>query len=165
MAMVEFGGGLVSTIGELPAVGTQAPDALLVDKDLNGVQLRSIPGKKVLNIFPSIGTGVCQNSVRNFNAKAAEFGDAKVLNISQDLPFAMIGFCAAEGIENVESYSTFRGNFSKDYGVEFTEGGFIGLCSRSIVILDENNQVIYTEQVPATGQEPDYAAALAALKA
>ncbi len=165
MATVGFGTGMVSTIGELPAVGTEAPDALLVSTGMEPVNLSSIPGRRVLNIFPSIGTGVCQASVRSFNERAAQFENTSIMNISMDLPFALNGFCAAEGIEGVQSFSAFRGSFAQDYGVEFTEGKFAGLCSRSIVIIDENNQVVYTEQVPSTGQEPDYDAALAAIKA
>ena len=164
MATVGFGTGTVSTIGELPAVGTEAPDALLVRTDMEAVQLSSIPGRRVLNIFPSIGTGVCQASVRNFNERAAQFENTAIMNISMDLPFALHGFCAAEGIEGVESYSAFRGSFAQDYGVQFTEGKFSGLCSRSIVIIDENNKVVYTEQVESTGQEPNYDAALSAIK-
>ena len=165
MARVEFGNGMVSTIGELPPVGRKAPDSLLVDENLKSVQLSEITGRKILNIFPSIGTGVCQSQVRAFSKLAGQLGDTKVLNISLDLPFAMIQFCGAEGIENAANYSTFRGDFAVDYGVKFLEGGFEGLCSRSIVVIDAAGIVIYTEQVPATGQEPDYKALLAALDA
>ena len=163
MAEIEFGGSPTQTSGDLPDVGSIAPDATLVTGELASVQLHALPGKRVLNIFPSIGTGVCQSSVRNFNAKASSLAGVTVLNISKDLPFAQSGFCGAEGLEGVTMLSTFRGTFGADYGIEFLSTGFEGLLSRCVVVLDAENRVLYTEQVASTGQEPNYDAALAAL--
>ena len=166
MAQVGFGDKMVSTVGELPDVGSKAPDFRLTKIDLMDVTLKDYAGKKlVLNIFPSIGTGVCQASVRRFNAEAGKLDNTMVLCISVDLPFAQKDFCAAEGLDNVEMLSAMRTRaFGKDYGVLLTEGGFEGLFSRSIVVVDKAGKVIYKEQVPSTSQEPDYEAALASLK-
>lgn len=155
----------METIGSLPAVGSTAPDFNLVKVDLSTSALQDYRGSKVvLNIFPSIGTGVCQSSVRQFNQEAAELENTHVLCISKDLPFAQKEFCAAEGIENVEMLSDFRdGSFGRDYGVTYLGSKFEGLLSRAVVVVDENGTVLYTEQVPETGQEPNYKAALEAL--
>ena len=165
MASITIGGAPVETIGFLPEIGSKAPDFKLVKEDLSTATLGDYLGKKVvLNIFPSVGTGVCANSVRQFNQEAAELENARVLCISKDLPFAQKEFCAAEGIEHVEMLSDFRdGSFGKDYGVTYLGSKFEGLLSRSIVVLDEKGTVIYTEQVPETGQEPNYKAALESL--
>ncbi len=117
----------------------------------------------MLNIFPSIGTGVCQASVRRFNELAAGLDNTTVVNISVDLPFAVAGFCAAEGIEDVKVGSAFRSTFPEDYGVRLTDSKFEGLLARSVVVVDEDGTVAYTELVPNIGQEPDYDAALASL--
>ena len=119
--------------------------------------------RKILNIFPSVDTGVCAQSVRTFNEKAAALENAVVLCISADLPFAQARFCGAEGIDNVVMLSTFRSGFAQAYGVALQSGPLAGLTARSVVVLDENNQVIYSELVPEIAQEPDYNSALAAL--
>ena len=164
MATIKFGDQDVRTSGELPEVGTIAPDATLVTGDLASVNLHGFTGTRILNIFPSIGTGVCQNSVRAFSAQASALAQVTVLHISKDLPFAHSGFCGAEGLEGVTTLSTFRGSFGQDFGVEYLESPFEGLLSRCVVVLDGDNRVVYTEQVSDTGQEPDYASALAAAK-
>ena len=150
--------------GDLPAVGSSAPDFSLLSTSLQRVSLGDYAGKrKVLNIFPSIDTPVCQASVRHFNEKAAGRGDTVVLNISYDLPFAHKRFCGAEGLTGVESLSAFKSTFGSDYGADMANGPLAGLCSRAVVVLDADNRVLYTEQVPSIGQEPDYDAALGAL--
>lgn len=164
MATVTLGGTPVSTNGELPAVGAEAPDFSLVGSDLSEVTRESLAGKRViLNIFPSIDTPTCATSVRQFNEKAAGLDNTVVLCVSEDLPFAAGRFCAAEGIENVITGSGFRGSFADDYGVRFTDGKLEGLMARSVVVLDEDGKVAYTQLVPETREEPDYDAALAAL--
>jgi thiol peroxidase len=164
MAEITLGGNPIHTVGELPAVGSTAPGFTLVRADLTEATLESYAGKKkVLNIFPSLDTGVCAASVRTFNQKAGGREGAVVLNISADLPFAHKRFCVAEGLEGVETLSVFRSTFADDYGLEIADGKMAGLCSRSVIVLDENDVVVYTEQVPEIGQEPNYEAALAAL--
>lgn len=164
MASVTFQGNTVSTIGELPTVGEQAPEFTLVKADLSEVSLSSLAGKNVvLNIFPSIDTGTCATSVRKFNEKAADLDNTVVICVSADLPFAAGRFCGAEGIENVITGSTFRSTFGSDYGVTFTSAPLTGLLSRSVVVINGNGSVIYTEQVAETTEEPNYEAALAAL--
>ena len=165
MATITLKGNQIHTSGQLPAKGSQAPDFKLVRTDLSEVSLASYPGKrKILNIFPSIDTAVCAASVRKFNKDATSLKDTAVLNISADLPFAQKRFCASEGIENADALSTFRSPFANDYGLKLTDGPLAGLCSRAVVVLDKENRVIYTEQVPEIGQEPNYDAALAVLK-
>lgn len=165
MAQITFKGSPVSTIGELPAVGSAASDFTLVKQDLSETSLSDYKGQKlVLNIFPSIDTGVCALSVKAFNAKAASLENTMVLCVSVDLPFAQARFCGAEGIENVVTASAFRSNFGEHYGVTIADGPLAGLLSRAVVIIDETGKVTYTEQVPEIAQEPDYDAALAALK-
>lgn len=165
MATITLGGNAIHTSGNLPEIGTKAPQFELVNTDLGVVDLESFKGVKlVLNIFPSIDTGVCATSVRTFNQKAASLDNTKVLCISRDLPFAQKRFCGAEGIENVENLSDFReGSFGKSYGLTIADGPLAGLHSRVVIVLDEAGTVIYTEQVPEIGQEPDYDAALAVL--
>jgi thiol peroxidase len=164
MATITFKGNPVRTAGDLPKVGSRAPDFRLVKQDLSVATLADFKGKKkVLNVFPSIDTGVCATSVRTFNKKAAGRGDVVVLNVSADLPFAAKRFCGAEGLQNVETLSTFRGSFLRDYGVEMTDGPLAGLASRAVVALDANDRVVYTEQVPDIAREPDYDKALAAV--
>lgn len=166
MATVTFEGNPFETVGTLPAVGADAPDFTVVKADLSEAQLSDYKGKKlVLNIFPSIDTPVCATSVRKFNEEASKLDNTAVLCVSADLPFAAGRFCGAEGIENVETGSVFRSSFGKDYQVEFAAGSVLsGFLSRSIVVVDENGKVVYTEQVAETVDEPNYEAALAALK-
>ncbi|RXJ96091.1 lipid hydroperoxide peroxidase [Malaciobacter molluscorum] len=164
MSKVMRKGQLVETIGELPKVGSVAPDFTLVKTDLSEITLANLKGSKtILNIFPSIDTPTCARSVRQFNKRAAENENVKVLCVSADLPFASIRFCAAEGIENVIVASSFRSSFGKDYEVTFTTGLLKGLLSRAIVVIDEDGKVIYTQQVSDTSDEPDYEKALAVL--
>ncbi|WP_019175517.1 thiol peroxidase [Brevibacterium ravenspurgense] len=165
MADITFQGDPITTVGNLPEKGAQAPAFTLVGTDLSDVELKNFAGKQlVINIFPSIDTGVCQASVRAFNEKAGGRDNTAVLNVSKDLPFAQERFCAAEGIDNVVSASAFRSSFGEDYGVTMTAGPLKGLLSRAVVVVDAEGSVVYTEQVPEIGQEPDYEAALGALK-
>ena len=166
MSEISLKGNKIHTSGELPKVGEKAADFTLTKTDLSKAQLSDYSGKKViLNIFPSVDTGVCAQSVRQFNEKASGLDNTKVLCISRDLPFAFSRFCAAEGLENVESLSDFAsGEFGKTYGVEITDGPMAGLHSRAVVVLDESGKVIYTEQVPEITNEPDYDKALEAAK-
>jgi len=151
--------------GELAAIGSTAKDFTLVAGDLSDKNLASYEGKKkVLNIVPSLDTPVCASSARKFNEAAAGMDNTVVLVISADLPFAQKRFCEAEGINNVEMLSTFRSSFAADYQLDIIEGPLTGLCSRAVIVLNEANEVTYTEQVPEITQEPDYDAALAALK-
>ncbi|NMH85940.1 thiol peroxidase [Flavivirga algicola] len=165
MANITLGGTPVETSGNLPSIGSQTPDFKLVATDLSIKTLEDFKGYSlVLNIFPSVNTGVCAASVRHFNTKASQLENTKVLCISRDLPFAQDQFCAAEGLEDVVMLSDFKtGAFGKDYGLIMVSGAFDALLSRSIIIVDTNGKVIYTEQVPETGQEPNYKAALEAL--
>ncbi len=165
MASITLKGNPVNTSGDLPQVGTKAPDFTLVKTDLSPETLGSLAGKKVvLNIFPSIDTPVCATSVRRFNEDAAKKDNTVVLNISADLPFAHARFCGAEGLEDVVSLSAFRNpEFGKAYGVDMTDGPLQGLLSRAVVVVDTEGAVAYTEQVPDITQEPNYEAALAAL--
>lgn len=163
MATITLKGNPFQTSGELPASGSTAPDFQLADTALGAKSLADYPGKKVLNIFPSLDTPVCAVSVRQFNQRAAGLDGVTVLNVSADLPFAHSRFCAAEGIDGAESLSTFRSSFARDYGLEIVDGPLAGLCSRAVLVLDEQNRVVYGEQVPEIAQEPDYEAALGAL--
>lgn len=165
MAEITLKGNPIHTNGELPKVGGSAPDFTLVSKDLANVTLADYTGKKkLLNIVPSLDTAVCATSTQKFNSAMADKNGAVALVISADLPFAMNRFCSAEGIDNVLSLSMMRSkSFAKDYGVLITDGPLEGLCARAVVVLDEENKVIYTEQVPEITQEPDYDAALAVL--
>ena len=167
MGQVTLKGNPVQTIGDLPAVGSAAPDFKLVKQDLSELTLSSLKGSRVvLNIFPSIDTGTCATSVRKFNQQAAELVNTQVVCVSVDLPFAMGRFCGAEGIDRVLTASAFRSpEFGQQYGVRFTSGPLAGLLSRSVVVIDEHGQVLYTEQVAETVNEPNYEAALAALRA
>jgi thiol peroxidase len=163
MAKITLKGNPVQTQGSLPPVGAPAPDATLTGMDLSDKKLSSIPGKRVLNIFPSIDTGVCATSVRTFNKRATEKPGVTVINVSMDLPFALKRFCGAEGIEKALSFSGFRGDFGQKYGVTIQDGGLAGLYSRAVVVIDEGGKVVHAEQVPEIGQEPNYDAALAKL--
>ena len=163
MATTALGDDPAHTVGDLPAVGDKAPDFTLVDTDLKEFSLADIPGRKVLSIFPSIGTGVCQAALRGFNERASSLENTTVLNISVDLPFAVRDFCAAEGLDNVQVGSAWRSSFGDDYGVRLLDSKFEGLLARAVVIVDEDGTVTYTELVPNIAQEPDYDAAVAAL--
>ncbi len=164
MASITFKGNAVSTVGELPKVGTQAPEFTLVKADLSEVTLAELSGKNVvLNIFPSIDTGTCATSVRKFNEHAATLDNTVVICVSADLPFAAGRFCGVEGIDNVITGSTFRSSFGQDYGVTFDSAPLKGLLSRSVVVIGSNGEVLYTEQVAETTDEPNYQDALAAL--
>ena len=165
MANITFKGDPVQTSGELPSVGSKAPDFTLVKGDLSNATLADYKGSKViLNIFPSIDTGICAMSVKAFNEKAAGLENTKVLCISRDLPFAQGRFCGAEGIENVINLSDYANPaFSKDYGLLMTDGPLHDLFARVVIVLDEEGTVTYTELVPDIVQEPNYDAALAAL--
>ena len=166
MAHITLGGNPVTTVGELPKVGSPAPDFKVTKTDLTDTTLSDYLGKNVvLNIFPSIGTGVCSAAVRKFNELAAGLNNTVVVCVSRDLPFAHKTFCEAEGIENVIPTSEYKDNgFSDNYHVKMLDGKFEGLLSRSIVVIDSEGKVVYTEQVPEIAQEPDYDKALAALK-
>ena len=164
MATTELGPNTVSTVGELPAVGSQAPGWDLVGLKFEPVTDADAAGKRVvLNIFPSIDTGVCQASVRKFNELAAGLDNTTVVNVSVDLPLAQARFCGAEGIEDVEVGSAFRSTFGEDYGVTMADGAWRGMLARSVVVLDVDHTVLYTQLTDAIGQEPDYDAAVAAL--
>ena len=166
MAQVTLRGNPVQVEGELPTVGTQAPDFTLTAGDLSDATLATFAGKrKVLNIFPSVDTPTCATSVRKFNAQANEVKNTVVLCISSDLPFAQKRFCGTEGLDNVLSLSDFRNaDFAVDYGVSIADGPLRALTARAVVVLDENNNVLHSELVPEIGQEPNYEAALAVLK-
>ena len=165
MATVTLKGNAIKTSGELPKVGTKAPDFSLTANDLSTKKLSDFAGSKVvLNIFPSVDTGTCAQSVRQFNKEASEMKNTKVLCISHDLPFAHARFCGAEGLENVISLSDFKdGSFGKSYGLNFVSGPLETLHSRCVIVLDEKGTVLYTEQVPEIVDEPNYEAALKAL--
>ena len=166
MAKITLKGNPIKTVGKLPKVGKKAPKFKLVKSDLSVVSLKDYKGSKlILNITPSIDTGVCATSVREFNKLATDLENTKVLFISKDLPFAQARFCGAEGIENVETLSDFvKGKFGRKYGVTIKTGPMKGLLSRAIVVIDADGQVIYTEQVPEIVEEPNYQAALDSLK-
>ena len=165
MAQTALQGNPVKLAGELPAVGSTAPDFTLVDKDLGDKSLADFAGKKkLLNIVPSLDTPVCATSTKHFNTSRAGKADAVALVISADLPFAMGRFCGAEGIDNVVALSMMRSrSFAKDYGVLIEDGPLAGITARAVVVLDADNTVVYTQLVPEITQEPDYDAALAAL--
>ncbi len=164
MSQVTLKGNPVQTRGELPKVGATAPDFKLTRQDLSDVGLTQYAGKrKVLNIFPSVDTATCSTSVRKFNEKAAALKNTVVLNISADLPFAQARFCGAEGIKNCETLSSFRSTFAKDWTLDLTTSPLAGLCSRAVVVLDENNKVLYTEQVAEIADEPNYENAVKSL--
>jgi thioredoxin-dependent peroxiredoxin len=165
MATITLRGNPISTSGELPAVGSAAPAFTLTKGDMSELSSADLSGTRVvLNIFPSVDTGVCAQSVRTFNQRAGELNNTTVLCVSADLPFAATRFCGAEGIENVQTASTFRHpEFLTDYGVRIAEGGMAGLAARAVVVLDETGKVSYTELVPEIAQEPNYDAALAVL--
>ena len=165
MAKITLKGNPINTTGELPKIGSMAPEFKLTKMDLSEATLSSFAGKKkVLNIFPSVDTGTCALSVKHFNKDAANAKNTVVINISADLPFAQKRFCGAEGLENVINLSDFKtGSFGKDYGLELIEGPFAGLHARVVIVIDENGTVRYTELVSEIANEPNYEAALASL--
>ena len=163
MATTAFKGNPVNTVGDLPAAGANAPAFELVGDGLAPLTSGDATGRVVLNIFPSIDTGVCAASVRKFNELAASLDNTTVINVSKDLPFAQARFCGAEGIDNVKVGSAFRSSFGEDFGVTMADGPMAGLLARSVVVLDADGTVVHTELVPEITQEPDYDAAVAAL--
>ena len=166
MATTRFKGNPVQTNGNLPAVGSNAPEAVLTGGDLADVKISGFAGAPVvLNIFPSVDTGVCAASVRRFNEAAASLGNAKILCISRDLPFAQKRFCGAEGIANVTMLSEMRSDsFGQAYGVRLVDGPLAGLFARAVVVIDASGKVVYVQLVGEITEEPNYEAALACLK-
>jgi len=166
MAKITLKGNEFKTSGNLPKIGDKAPKFTMIGNDLSKVKLKDFKGQRVvLNIFPSLDTGTCAASVREFNKRAANLENTKVLCISRDLPFAQARFCGAEGIDNAITISDFnKGKFGKKYGLTIKNGPLANLFSRAIVVVDENQKVIYTEQVPEIVDEPNYDKALEALK-
>lgn len=164
MSTTALAGTPCDTVGELPSVGSTAPSWTLVGTDLAEVTSSTTQGRRVvLNIFPSVGTGVCAASVRKFNELAAGLENTSVVCVSEDLPFALTTFCGAEGIKNVTTLSAFRSSFGADFGVTLLSGGFQGLLARAVVVLDESGTVTHTELVADISTEPDYDAVLAVL--
>lgn len=166
MTKITLKGKETKTMGKLPKVGKKAPGFKLIKNDLTTASLKDFKGSKILlNITPSLDTGVCATSLRKFNEAAAGVENSVIINVSRDLPFAQARFCGAEGIEKAMTLSDFRsGKFGKKYGVTIKTGPLKGLHSRAVVVIDEKGKVLYTEQVPEITQEPNYEAALAALK-
>lgn len=165
MANITLKGNAISTKGELPTIGSELKNFTLVNDKLEDKNLNDYKGKKLIfNIFPSIDTGVCAASARKFNEEASSVENTIILNVSKDLPFALGRFCAAEGLDQVETLSDFRGSFGDDFGVTIENGPLAGLMSRAIIVTDTEGKVIYTEQVPEITQEPDYEKALNAVK-
>lgn len=166
MTQITLGGEAINTVGSIPAVGTPAPAFELVDKDLNVVTSEDFAGKKVvLNIFPSVDTGVCAMSVRQFNQLADELPDTTVICVSKDLPFALARFCGTEAIDNAIATSAFRSSFGDDYELTIADSPMRGLLSRAVVIIDRDGNVAYAQQVPEIKTEPDYEAAKEAVEA
>jgi len=164
MATINFQGNPLNTSGELPAIGSKAPDFVLVGGDLEDVTLATYAGKrKVLNIVPSLDTPTCAASTRKFNQKAAHLANTVVLVISADLPFAQCRFCETEDLTDIIPLSCFRSSFADDYGVKLADTLLAGLTARAVVIIDEHDEVIYTELVSELANEPDYESALAVL--
>lgn len=166
MTKITLKGNSIKTIGKLPKTGKKAKKFNLISNDLSKVKLKKFKGQRVvLNVFPSLDTGTCAASVREFNKRAAALENTKVLCISRDLPFAQARFCGAEGIENTITLSDFnKGKFGKHYGLTIKNGPLANLFSRAVVVLDENHKVVYTEQVSEIVDEPNYDKALEALK-
>ncbi len=162
MATTALGGNPVQTVGDLPTVGSAAPGFALIGSDFADVSLSS-GTRTVINIFPSVDTGTCAQSVRKFNEIAADLDNTQVVCVSQDLPFAQARFCGSEGIEGVTAASSFRSSFGDDYGVRLLDGKFEGLLARAVVVVDADGKVIHTELVPEIAQEPDYDAAVSSL--
>lgn len=166
MTTITVHGDTVTLSGSLPAVGQPLPSVTVTTNDLDDVALADLAGSRlVLNIFPSVDTGVCASQLRAFNKAAAGLENTTVIGVSKDLPFAQARFCGAEGIENVATYSAFRSDFGDAFGVTMTDGPLRGLLARAVIVTDADGRVVYSELVPEVGQEPDYEAALAALDA
>ncbi|GAB2551721.1 thiol peroxidase [Spirosoma aerophilum] len=162
---ITLGGKVIHTVGKLPALGTPVKNFTLTSVDLTDKTLADYKGKYVImNIFPSVNTGVCSKSVRKFNEDAAGLSNTTVLCISKDLPFAQKAFCGAEGIKNVVMLSDFRTDFGYTYGLQIADGPMKGLLSRVVIVVDPEGKIVYEEQVPEIGKEPNYAAAIAAIK-
>ena len=163
MATITLNGNPIQTIGYLPQIGSTAPPFRLTAADLSDAALDSFKGKrKILNIVPSLDTGVCAASARRFNMEVAKLDNVVLLNISADLPFAQKRFCDSESLKNIVTLSTMRSlTFGEDYGVQIVDGPLAGLMSRAVLVLDTDNKIIYTEQVSEIAQEPDYDAAMA----
>ncbi len=166
MATITFKGSPVHTFGYLPPVGKIAPPFRLTSADLTDIGLEALKGKKkILNIVPSLDTDVCAASARRFSEEAARLNNVALLNISADLPFAQKRFCDSGSLHNIITLSTLRSlSFGKDYGVQIMDGPLAGLMSRAVLVLDADNKIVYAEQVPEITQEPNYAAALAAVR-
>lgn len=166
MTTVTLGGNPIDVAGNFPKVGAAAPAFTLTAADLSDVGLDAFAGKrKVLNIVPSLDTPTCATSTRKFNAEASSLANTVVLVVSADLPFAAKRFCVAEGLDNVQTLSTFRSpGFARDYGVAITSGPLAGITARAVVVLDADNKVLHAERVSEIKNEPDYASALAVLK-
>lgn len=166
MALVTFKGNPIHTSGNLPQRGAQSPDFKLAKTDLSDVSLKDFAGKKkILNIVPSLDTGVCAASARKFNEAVSGLGNVALLNVSADLPFAAGRFCESNGLKNVVALSSFRSpDFAKAFGVLIVDGPLAGLAARAVVVLDVDNKVLHAELVPEIAQEPDYGAALAAAR-
>ncbi|MGJ9422373.1 thiol peroxidase [Aeromicrobium sp. CF3.5] len=162
MTQTALGGAPATLVGDLPTVGSTAPEFTLTGTDLADLT-RDASRRTVLNIFPSVDTGVCAASVRQFNKLAAGLPETDVVNVAMDLPFAMGRFCGSEGIENVIVGSAFRSSFGEDYGVTLTDSGFRGLFARAVVVLDRDGTVLHSQLVPEIGDEPDYDSAIASL--
>lgn len=164
MATLHFQNKPIHTNGELPLVGSKAPDFKLVNRKLKDVSLADFSGKrKILSIVPSLDTPTCATSTRKFNEKASKLNNTAVLVISADLPFAQVRFCEIEGLKNVSALSCFRSTFAEDYGVKLTDSLLAGLTARALLVLDENDTVLFSQLVSEIADEPDYAGALAAL--
>lgn len=165
MSTITLHGNQINTVGSLPSVGAQLNDFAMVNQELAVKGLNDFGGKKkIFNIFPSIDTGVCAASARKFNEEASSMENTVVINVSRDLPFALGRFCAAEGLKNVENLSDFRTDFGEKNGLTIADSPLQGLLSRAIIVTDENNKILYTEQVPEIAQEPNYEAAIKALQ-
>ena len=165
MAEITLQGNKINTNGDVPKVGSAAPDFVLVDSDLNDISLSNYNGKNIiLNIIPSLDTPVCQKSTKIFNEKASSLSDVVVLAVSADLPFAMKRFCSAESIESVKPMSMMRSrNFAKDYGVLLVDGPLSGITARAVVVIDKDKKIIHSELVQEIANEPNYEAALNSL--
>ena len=164
MADTAFSGNPAHTVGDLPAVGSKAPNYTTVGADLKDVNGDALSGQRVvLNIFPSVDTGVCAASEREFNKRSTSLENTVVVSVSKDLPFALARFCAAEGIENVKATSAFRSSFGEDFGVTLLDSPLAGVLARAVVVLDTDGTVLHTQLVDEITTEPDYDAALAVL--
>ena len=164
MAQTALGGHPINLVGELPEIGSRTPSFSVTKADLSELTEADLAGQRVvLNIFPSIDTPTCAASVRKFNELASGLDNTTIVNVSADLPFAQGRFCGSEGLNNVTNTSTFRGGFG-NYGVAMADGKLAGLLARAVVVLDEDGNVLHSQLVPEIAQEPDYEAAIAALR-